>query len=42
MKKLVFILFMVLNLFANDEKMQIFKPISSSCPQDWLDNIKKM
>lgn len=41
MKKLVFILFMVLNLFANDEKMQIFKPISSSCPQDWLDNIKK-
>ena len=40
MKKLVFILFLALSLFASDEKMQIFKPVSSSCPQDWLDKIK--
>lgn len=40
MKKLVFILFLALSLFASDEKMQIFKPVSSTCPQDWLDKIK--
>ena len=41
MKKLTAILFLTLCLFAQDDKMQIFKPITSSCPQSWLDDVKK-
>lgn len=39
MKKIVFFISLSLALCAND-KMQIFKPITGSCPQSWLDEVK--
>ncbi len=41
MKKLTTLIFLALSLFAQDDKIQIFKPITSSCPQSWLDDVKK-
>ena len=41
MKKYSLVLILALGLFADNQKMQIFKPVSSSCPQSWLDDIQK-
>ena len=35
------ILGLSISLFAQNQKMQIFKPVSSTCPQSWLDDINK-
>ena len=42
MRKTFFLLFLIINLFASENKMQIFQPISSTCPQSWLDEMKSM
>lgn len=41
MKKYSLILALALGLFADNQKMQIFKPVSSSCPQSWLEDMQK-
>lgn len=41
MKKYSLVLILALGLFADNQKMQIFKPVSSSCPQSWLDDVQK-
>ena len=41
MKKYSLVLVLALGLFADNQKMQIFKPVSSSCPQSWLDDMQK-
>ncbi|MBP9491443.1 MAG: hypothetical protein KBE77_08340 [Aliarcobacter sp.] len=40
MKKILFLLFLGLFLFANENKMQIFQPITSTCPASWLSEMK--
>ena len=40
MKKILFLLFLGLLLFANENKMQIFQPITSTCPVSWLSEMK--
>ena len=41
MKIFIFSLLFINCLFAQNTKMQIFKPVTSICPQDWLDEITK-
>ena len=41
MKIYIFSLLFISCLFSQNTKMQIFKPVTSICPQDWLDEIKK-
>ena len=41
MKKFSLVLFLAVSLFADNQKMQIFKPVSSSCPQSWLEDLQK-
>lgn len=41
MKKIILSAILSLGLFAQEQTIQIFKPITSSCPQSWLDEIKK-
>ena len=41
MKKYSLILALSLSLFAQNQKMQIYKPVTSSCPQSWLDEMQK-
>jgi hypothetical protein len=41
MKKCSLILALSLSLFAQNQKMQIYKPVTSSCPQSWLDEMQK-
>lgn len=41
MKIYIFSLLLTSCLFAQNTKMQIFKPVTSICPQDWLDEMKK-
>ncbi|RXJ85790.1 DUF411 domain-containing protein [Arcobacter cloacae] len=40
MKKILFLLSLGLLLFANENKMQIFQPITSTCPISWLNEMK--
>lgn len=40
MKKLMLIAFLAFTLFAQDEKMQVFKPYSSTCPKSWYEEMK--
>jgi hypothetical protein len=40
MKKILFLLSLGLLLFANENKMQIFQPITSTCPTSWLNEMK--
>jgi hypothetical protein len=40
MKKILLSTLVALSLYAQNE-MQIFKPVTSTCPQSWLDDIKK-
>lgn len=35
------ILCLAIGLFAQNEKMQIFKPVNSFCPQSWIEEIQK-
>lgn len=39
--KLLLIIFLALGLFAQD-KMQVFKPYSSTCPKSWYDEMKEV
>ena len=41
MKKYSLVLILALGLFADNQKMQIYKPVSSSCPQSWLDEMQQ-
>lgn len=41
MKKYIFMLMMISSLYAQNSKMQIFKPITGTCSQDWLDEMTK-
>lgn len=41
MKKIILNAILSLGLFAQEQTIQIFKPITSSCPQSWLDEVKK-
>lgn len=40
MKKYMLIAVFALSLFAQNGKMQIYKPVTSSCPKEWLDEMK--
>ena len=40
MKKILVSAIFSLSLFAQEQTIQIFKPITSSCPQSWLDDLK--
>jgi hypothetical protein len=40
MKKILLSTLVALSLYAQNE-MQIFKPVTSTCPQSWLDDMKK-
>ena len=40
MKKVILSAILSLGLFAQEQTIQIFKPITSSCPQSWLDDVK--
>lgn len=40
MKKILFLLSVVSCLFSNENKMQIFQPITSTCPDSWLSEMK--
>lgn len=42
MKNIVFLCALVSAIFANDSKMQIFKPASSTCPPAWLEEMKSI
>lgn len=42
MKKIVLILMLGLALFASENKMQVFQPMTSTCPKSWLDDMKKI
>lgn len=42
MKKYIFFLTITMALFANENKMQIFQPPTSTCPQSWLDEMKNL
>lgn len=42
MKKILFLLSLGLFIFASENKMQIFQPITSTCPQSWLDEMKNV
>ena len=35
------ILGLSISLFAQNQKMQIYKPVSSTCPQSWLDEMQQ-
>ncbi len=41
MKKHIFILILISSLYGQNLKMQIFKPITGTCPQDWLNEMTK-
>ncbi len=40
MKKILVSAIFSLSLFAQEQTIQIFKPITSSCPQSWLNDLK--
>lgn len=40
MKKYMLLLVFCLGLFAQNQKMQIFKPITSECPKEWLEQME--
>ena len=40
MKKFMFLVFLVSSLVSSENKMQIFQPTTSTCPQSWLDDMK--
>lgn len=40
MKKLILLGAIIGSLFAQNQKMEIFKPVTSTCPQSWLDEMK--
>lgn len=42
MKKIVLSLMLSLAVFASESKMQIFQPMTSTCPKSWLDDMKKI
>ena len=35
------ILGLSISLFAQNQKMQIYKPVSSTCPQSWIDEMQQ-
>jgi hypothetical protein len=41
MQKIILSAFLSLVLYADTQTIQIFKPITSTCPQSWLDDIQK-
>ena len=41
MRKKILLLALVSSLFAQGDNMQIFTPVSSTCPEDWLADMKK-
>lgn len=44
MKKTIlsFLLFFATSLFANESKMQVFKPLTSTCPASWYEEMKNV
>ena len=41
MQKMILSPFLSLVLYADTQTIQVFKPITSTCPQSWLDDIQK-
>ena len=41
MQKIILATLFSLSLYGETQTIQIFKPITSTCPQSWLDDIKK-
>lgn len=41
MQKIILATLLSLSLYGETQTIQIFKPITSTCPQSWLDDIKK-
>ena len=41
MQKIILSAFLSLVLYADTQTIQVFKPITSTCPQSWLDDIQK-
>jgi hypothetical protein len=41
MQKIILATLLSLCLYGETQTIQIFKPITSTCPQSWLDDIKK-
>ena len=41
MQKIILSAFLSLVLYADTQTIQVFKPITSICPQSWLDDIQK-
>lgn len=42
MKKLLLLTTTALMLFANEIEMQVYKPVTSTCPKSWLTDMEKM
>lgn len=44
MKKIIlsFLVFFSTSLFANENKMQVFKPLTSTCPASWYEEMKNI
>jgi hypothetical protein len=41
MQKIILTVFLSFALYADTQIIQIFKPITSTCPQSWLDDMQK-
>ena len=42
-KRIVFLLLFLVSLsYANEDKMQVFKPLTSTCPVSWYEDMKKV
>jgi len=41
MQKIILTIFLSFALYADTQIIQIFKPITSTCPQSWLDDMQK-
>lgn len=42
MKRIVFLALFFSSLFADEFNMQVFKPVTSTCPPAWLDDMKTL
>ena len=42
MKLFLLVSFLLVGLFAEDKKMQVYKPYSSTCPQSWYEEMKQI
>ena len=41
MKKIVLSALLTVSLYSQNQIMEVYKPITSTCPQSWLDDINK-